>query len=87
MLSRNIKGYNKEVGVRGELEHCSTSVFPNYNYEQKLDIVGVYRPPITKHPPYEEVLKQILQSNSQHKVTTILAGDFNINTWKTEYLS
>ena len=84
------KGYNKEAKLKNELEHCATVVYPNYNYEQKLVIAGVYRPPTKtkkEQPSYGEALQQILQINKEQQLTTIVAGDLNINSWKTEFHS
>ena len=67
------------------MDHCSTVVYPNYNYEQKLVIAGVYRPPKRKHPPYETALECILNQNKMRQLTTKIAGDLNINTWQSEF--
>ena len=80
-----LKGQDMEVREKNELEFCATTVYPNYNYEQSIEIVGVYRPLKGKHPPYEPTLQKILRRNKEHQVTTIIAGDLNINSWKTEY--
>ena len=36
------KGYDLEGEAKGEMEHCSTTVYPNNNYEQKLVITGAF---------------------------------------------
>ena len=36
-----VRGYNLESNLKNETEHCSTTVFPNYNYEQKIVAAGV----------------------------------------------
>ena len=38
------------VGRKDEVEHCSSWVYPDYNYEQKLAVAGVYRPPKPRLP-------------------------------------
>ena len=39
-------------------------------------------PPATKHPEYDTSTKAISRLHQEHKVTTIIAGDLNIPTWK-----
>ena len=56
-----IKGYNNTVKEENEMEHCSTMVYPRCDYGLPLNIVGVYRPPDCKHPPYEMALETMLQ--------------------------
>ena len=41
-----VKGHGRMVKQKGEMGHCSTTLYPNYNYNQALELVGVYRPPI-----------------------------------------
>ena len=67
------------------MEFRSTELFPNYNYEQSLLIVGVYRPPDAVHPPYKEALEGMLQRYHSQEVATLIAGDLNINSWGKEY--
>ena len=76
---------NQITTVKGEMEYCSTTVFPNHNYEQSLVVVGVYRPPDSKHPEYGAALEEILKSQKIEGKTTIIAGDFNINSWGKEF--
>ena len=67
------------------MEICSTTIFPSYDFKVPLNIVGVYRTPLVKHPTYEEALNKILSDHSSKKVTTIIAGDLNVTTWKKGY--
>ena len=50
-----------------ELEYCSATVFPNHNNKDQLVIVGVYRPPYKKHPPYDQAIFQMLKANKEKK--------------------
>ena len=45
-----------------EMEYCSTIIYPNYDYGQPIEIVGMYRPPKTKHPPYTKALSTVLKN-------------------------
>ena len=67
------------------MEHCSTHVSPNYNNEQRLEIAGVNRPPKTKHPSYEEALMHILRKNKAQQITTFVARNLHVNTWRVEF--
>ena len=80
-----LPGRGQITTVKGEIEHFSTTLFPNHNYEQALVIVGVYRPPDNKHPAYEKALEEVLSSQKADRKTTIIAGDLNINSWGKEY--
>ena len=72
----------RTVQEQQELEHCSIIVHPNYNEEDKLVIVGMYRPPEKDHPDYAPILKQALQYHREQQLATTLMGDFNINAWE-----
>ena len=65
------------------MEHCSAVVFPDHNSQDKLAIVGIYRPPEKQHPPYQEAFDQMLRSNREHQITTAILGDLNTNAWRT----
>ena len=77
------KKYDKIVTRPNELEYCAATVYPNHNPRDKLEIVGVYRPPETDHPSYEEASNQMLRSNREENITTIIIGDLNIHSWDT----
>ena len=49
-------GYNTVVTKENEIEHCSTILYPQYDYGLPINIVGVYRPPEYKHPSYDQAL-------------------------------
>ena len=72
---------------KNELVHCATTVYPNYNYEQKLAVGGIYRPPGEKQecPPYGDALSQILRAEREQQTIALVAGDSDINTWMKEY--
>ena len=77
--------YDVVVKIKNELEHCAISVYPNYNYEPRVVVVGAYRPPKKRRPDFEAALKRMLQLASEQQCTTTLAGDFNINALIKEY--
>ena len=79
------EGRNYEVKRKDEMEPCSTVKYLNNNYEQKLVMAGVYRPPNHKHPSYEKALGRILLPHSKNQTAAIIAGDININTWQPEF--
>ena len=45
---------------KGVLEDCCTELCPNYNHRQSRVVVGVYRPPESKHPTYSAISVKIL---------------------------
>ena len=47
--------------------------------------MGVYRPPNVPNQNYEEDLKELLEPNRKENVSTIIAGDLNLNTWGKGY--
>ena len=67
------------------MERCSSSAFPNYNYEQNIAVVEVYRLPKTPRPSHTEALQRILQLNREQQITTVVARDLNINSWETGF--
>ena len=56
--------------IKGEMEFCSTEIFPNNSYEQPLLVAGAYRPPDADHPPYTRALEQILHKYHLLEMTT-----------------
>ena len=81
----HLPGGNQITYTQGEMEFCNTVLFPNYDYAQPLQIVGVYRPPKSQHPPYKEALEKILRKYQKEGTTTIIAGGLNIDSWAREY--
>ena len=55
-----IPGEDQNIATEGEMEFCSTEVYPNHNYEQPLLVVGMYKPPDSRHLSYKEALEQEL---------------------------
>ena len=80
-----LPGYDRVCGEKHEMEHCSTTIYPQYDFGLPLNIVGVYRPPEYHHPSYEEALKKMLADFESKQVTTIIAGDINVTSRKKEY--
>ena len=80
-----IAGTDQITSVKGEIEFCSTTLFPNHSFDQPLVVVGIYRPPDTKHPEYGKTLEMILRHHKEGNKTTIIAGDLSINSWGREY--
>ena len=75
------KKEERMVQTQNEIEHCSVVILPNHNQEDKLAVVGVYRPPGKEHPDYTHMLKQMLRYNKEQRITTVIMGDLNINSW------
>ena len=69
--------YKRITNKPNELEHCAAVVFPNHNPNDKLAIVGIYRPPEKQHPPYQEAFERMLKINREHRITTMIMGDLN----------
>ena len=80
-----VEGIGRITERKGTLEHCSARLYPNYSYEQGLEITGVYRPPNIPNQKYEEELTGILAPNRKENVSIIIAGDLNVNTWGKGY--
>ena len=77
-------GRDYVIKQKSDMEHCSTVVYPNYNYEQKLTVAGIYRPPKAERPPYDKALEIISQQNKTRQITANIAGNLNINSRKTD---
>ena len=67
------------------MEHCSTTVFPGFDYSLPVNIVGVYRPPESKHPPYEQALETMLKDHKTKRTTAIAVRVLYVTSWKKEY--
>ena len=74
--------FSRIMQEKNELEHCAAAVFANRNPQDRMQVVGVYRPPGRGHPPYTEAMETILKANKALNITTLILGDFNINTWE-----
>ena len=49
-----VEGVGWITEAKGVLEHCSARLYPNYSYDQGLEITGVYRPPNIPNQDYKE---------------------------------
>ena len=67
------------------MEHCSTTVYRKGDYGLPLNIVGAYRPPESKHPPYDMALTRMTKENKEKGITTLIVGDLNVTSWKNHY--
>ena len=76
--------YSLVVQQPNEMEHCAALVYPNHTKEDKLLIVGIYRPPEREHPSYEGALEKILHGVKLSYITTLVMGDYNKNAWEKE---
>ena len=76
--------YNLVVQLPNELEHCAALVYPDHTKDDKLLIVGIYRPPEREHPSYEGALEKMLHKAGASYVTTPVMGDYNKNVWEKE---
>ena len=79
------KGGNRITQMKNEREFCPAVIYPNHNERDQLAIVGVYRPPEKEHPEYKPILDQMLQHYREKNITTVLMGDFNINSWAKKW--
>ena len=75
---------HRVVDIEHEMECCAATVLPNHNSSDRLVIVGIYRPPQKKHPPYAPTLRRVLQKHREQQGATILMGDINIHSWQVE---
>ena len=80
-----VEGTGKTTDKKGALEYCSTRLYPNYSYDQGLEVVGVYRLPNSPNQEYAEDLTNIVAPNRKENASVIIAGDLNLNTWGREY--
>ena len=78
-------GYNAETNEENEIEHCSATISPTYDYNLPLSTVAVNRPPETKHPLYQAALARTLQEYNRNQTTAILMGDLNVTSWQKQY--
>ena len=82
--------YSVITHQKNEIEHCATIIYPNHNANDKLAVVGIYRPPYKEHPSYKGAIQQMMGMRKKEQITTILIGDLNLNSWlekeKEEYV-
>ena len=71
--------------IKCELDFFSTELFPNYNYDQSIMVVGVYRPPDFRHPQYDTALKKMLGKRRAKNATAFITGDVYLNSWDREF--
>ena len=57
-------GRNMFVMEENEMEHCSATIYPPYDYAAPPNIVGVYRTLEGKHPSRDNALKCILKDRN-----------------------
>ena len=81
-----LKGEDQVTTNKGDMEYCSTELFPNYNYQQSMLVVGAYRPPKSKRLLYKQALERVLTKNRKQGATALIAGELNITSWDTEYM-
>ena len=55
--------YSQITKKEHEIEHCAAAVYPNHNSEDKIVIVGIYRPPEKRHPSYQAAFGRMLNMN------------------------
>ena len=73
------------ANVKKALECCQTAIYPDYAYGQSLLVTGLYRPPDSVHPAYEEPPKETPADNKKGNVATTNAGYSKINSWRSGY--
>ena len=77
-----VRGCDQLARIKGELEYCSTGVYPNYGYVQAQTTVREFRAP-DKTLRTRGGATGCPEGCRSGQVATFVAGGLNKNTWRT----